>query len=221
MKQIVVVGGGRFGLEVATYLFDLARSGVDVEVRGVIDDSSPDVSDFPGGVTQISSLAGWDPQNFEHIIAIGDALARWKVATALQERGARFFSLIHPSAYVAATAKIGTGAVICPLAFVGPHARVGLHGVINVQASLGHDAHLGTASVLSPGAKVSGRGEIGEGAFLGSLALMAPGAKLGGFSKMAAGSVWSGVAPEGSLVAGNPGKSRIMFRVPTAATLPQ
>lgn len=221
MKQIIIVGGGRFGLEAATYLHDLARSGVELEVSGVIDDSSPDVSDFPGGVRKIGDLRSWDPRDFVHIIAIGDAHARWKVAALLGARSARFFTLIHPSAYIADTAEIGLGALICPLSFVGPHARVGPHAVINVQASLGHDARLGTAAVLSPGAKVSGRGEIGEGAFLGSLALMTPGAKLGAFSKMAAGAVWSGVAPEGSLVAGNPGKSRIMFRVPTTATLPQ
>jgi len=219
MRDVVVVGGGRFGLEVVTYLHDLAKSGAAPAVRGVIDDSSPDLSDFPGGVRQIGSLSDWDPEGFDHIIAIGDSAVRWKVAALLRDRSARFLSMIHPTAYVADTAEIGPGAVICPLAFVGPYARMGAHGVINVQASLGHDARLGTAAVLSPGAKVSGRGEIGEGAFLGTLAVMTPGSKLGAFSKLAAGSVWFGNAPDGALVVGNPGKSRVMFRVPEGVSV--
>ncbi|MEA3066272.1 MAG: hypothetical protein QOJ27_2733 [Sphingomonadales bacterium] len=213
MPDIVIVGGGGFGLEVITYLLDLTANDPDLRIRGVIDDGTPRLADFPVPLAHLGGIDGYAAQDEDALlIAVGDAAARWSVARRLGK--ARFYTLVHPAAYVAPSATLEPGAIVCPLAFVGPLARVGAHAALNVQSSLGHDARLGTGSVLSPGAKVNGGATVGEGCFLGTLATVSPGASIGAFSKVAAGSVFSGTAEAGSMIAGSPARSRVMFRPP-------
>ena len=215
MPDIVIVGGGGFGLEVITYLVDLMANDPDLHIRGVVDDGTPRLADFPVKLPHLGGIDRYEAREGDSLlIAVGDAAARWTVARRLGE--ARFYTLVHPTAYVAPSATVAPGAIICPLAFVGPLARVGAHAALNVQSSLGHDARLGTGSVLSPGTKVNGGATVGEGCFLGTLATVSPGATIGAFSKVAAGSVFSGEAEAGSLIAGSPARSRVMFRPPQA-----
>lgn len=214
MADIVIVGGGGFGLEVITYLLDLMAGDRDMRIRGVVDDGSPRLADFPLPLPHLGGIDDYRAEEQDRLlIAVGDSAARWKVARRLG--GARFHTLVHPTAYVAPSATLEPGAIVCPLAFVGPLAHVGAHAALNVQSSLGHDARLGAGSVLSPGAKVNGGASVGDGCFLGTLATVSPGATIGAFSKMAAGSVFSGEAEAGSMIAGSPARSRVMFRPPT------
>jgi sugar O-acyltransferase (sialic acid O-acetyltransferase NeuD family) len=215
MPDIIIVGGGGFGLEVITYLADLMANDPDLRIRGVIDDGIPRLADFPVKLPHLGGIDGYRAQEGDSLlIAVGDAAARWAVAKRLE--GARFYTLVHPTAYVAPSATLQPGAIVCPLAFVGPLARIGAHAALNVQSSLGHDARLGAGSVLSPGTKVNGGATVGEACFLGTLATVSPGATIGAFSKVAAGSVFSGEAEAGSLIAGSPARSRVMFRPPQA-----
>lgn len=214
MSEIVIVGGGGFALEVITYLLDGSAS-EQIRIRGVVDDRTPRLTDFPVPLEHLGGLAEFQPAADDLlIIAVGDAVARWSIAERFRQRNARFHTLVHPTAYVAPSATVGTGAIICPLAFVGPLAKVGAHAVLNVQSSLGHDADLGMASVLSPGTKVNGGARMAEACFLGTLATVSPGARIGAYSKVAAGTVFAGEAEEGSMIAGSPARSRVMFRRP-------
>lgn len=213
MTGLVLVGGGRFALEIATYALDLLPA-TGLRIVGVIDDSQPDLADFPDAPPLLGGIADWRPQDHLHLIAIGEPVARWKIANVLEKRGARFATLIHPSAYVAGSATISPGAVIGPLSFIGPKAVVGEHAALNVQCALGHDAVLGRASVLSPGAKVNGSARVGEATLLGAQAVIAPRASLGSFAKLSAGSVLTRDLPDGSLAVGNPARGRVMFRRP-------
>jgi sugar O-acyltransferase (sialic acid O-acetyltransferase NeuD family) len=213
MPDIVIVGGGGFGLEVITYLVDLMAVDPDIRLKGVVDDGTPRLADFPAALPYLGTIDGYRAEEGDRLlIAVGDPARRWSVVRRLA--GARFHTLVHPAAYVAASAVLEPGAIVCPLAFVGPLARMGAHSVLNVQSSLGHDARLGAGSVLSPGAKVNGGASVGEGCFLGTLATVSPGARIGAFSKVSAGSVFSGEAEAGSMIAGSPARSRVMFRPP-------
>lgn len=213
MADIVIVGGGGFGLEVVTYLVDLIARDPGIRLRGVVDDGRPRLEDFPVPLPHLGGIDDYRPEEQDKlVIAIGDAAARWSVARRFER--ARFYRIVHPTAYVAPSATVERGAIVCPLAFVGPRARVGAHSALNVQSSLGHDASLGVGSVLSPGAKVNGGASVGDGCFLGTLATVSPGASIGDFSKVAAGSVFSGEAEPGSMIAGSPARSRVMFRPP-------
>lgn len=210
-EAVILVGGGGFAVEIATYLGDMPNP---PRVKGILD-VNPPRGDFPGDLAWLGPEADYAPQDGDRfIIALGDSALRRRVAHALSAAGGCFFTLIHPSAYVASTAIIEEGAIICPFAFVGPRAKVGAHAVLNVRATIGHHAAVGDYAVLSPHVNLNGGAVAETGCFLGTGAVIAPKVSLGAHSKLAAGSVLSGDAPAGSLIVGNPGRGRVMFKPP-------
>ena len=217
----VIVGGGDFAIEVATYLIDIwqmiegdAPLVTDIVARGRIrlDEFSTVLGSPPSIHEDIVSIENL-PEKVS-IIAVGDPRLRYQFMREIKASGGRLGTVIHPTAYVASTATIGEGTIICPMAFVGPFASVGRNCAINVHAVVGHDVVLGDCAVMSPGSDVNGHGCVGEGGFLGAGAIISPKASLGAFGKLSAGSVLNRVTDEGFLMHGNPAAGRQMFRRP-------
>jgi sugar O-acyltransferase (sialic acid O-acetyltransferase NeuD family) len=214
--DLVIVGAGGFGLEVATYLHDLARSGVKVRLTGYVDDTPGRMDDMPMPAPHRGAIAEYQPREEEALlIAIGDAVVRDRLYRQLTERGANFFTLVHPRAYLAESASLGPGTIVAPLAFVGPRARIAANCAINVHACVGHDASLEESATISPHAAVNGHASVGSASFVGTHATLAPKARLGAYSKLAAGAVLYGKTGDGVLAHGNPAQARTMFRPPT------
>lgn len=225
--NIVIAGGGAFGLEIEQYVLHCkeARRGLfaadgaqpsydDVKIIGVRSTDLGRLAEFQTRPPAMNDPDGaWRP-DLHFLIGIGCPEARRKVWGELQLRGARFATLVHPSCVIASNATFGAGTVLCPFAYVGPLAKVGRNVALNTYASIGHDATIGDHAVFSPYACVNGFVSIGEAGFLGSGAIVSPQRKVGGFSKITAGSIVSTNAESGSLMHGNPAKGRRMFRLP-------
>lgn len=215
MTDVLIAGGGGFGSEVRQYLLDLAAAGRDVRIAGVLDDVR-EVPVWEAGDRVLGTTDGFDVgQGRAVVLALGDPAARRAVAGRL--RSGPWFTLVHPTAWVAPTAELGPGCVVCPFAFVGPHARLGAYAVVNVYASVGHHAVLGDCGVLSPYATLNGYAELGAGVLMGTHASVLGGVKIGEWSRVAAGAaVYRDVGPR-SLAAGNPARAREMFAPPEPA----
>jgi len=140
------------------------------------------------------------------VLAIGIRGVRRQVAERLAARGARFLSLVHPSAIVADTAVVGPGTVICPYAVVSDNVRLGRFVLVNYHASLGHDASAGDFTILSPYATLGGAARIEADVFLALHVAVGPGVTVGARSSVAAGTVALHDVPAESLVFGVPGR---------------
>lgn len=223
-ERFTLIGGGDFAVEIVAYLKDLraAAGASDWQISDIVATSAGRSADIAAMVGHMPALRANlaevpDLRGTQLLVCIGDPVARYRVLHEIAAVSGRLASLIHPTAYVAATATIGAGSIICPMAFIGPFARVGLNCAINVHAVVGHDVILGDCTVLSPGADINGHGQTGEAAFLGAGAVISPKVQLGAFSKLSAGSVLARSTEEGFLVHGNPANGRRMFRRPQLA----
>lgn len=157
----------------------------------------------------LGRTADWQPAPEERfVLAIGNPALRWRLARELSERGASFETVIHPLAYVAATASIGAGAIIAPFATVGANANLADQVLLTYYASVAHDASVGPGCALSPHSVANGGSRLGTATFLGTAAIVNPGVSVGDHAKVAAGSVVYRNVPERSLASGNPAKAR-------------
>jgi sugar O-acyltransferase (sialic acid O-acetyltransferase NeuD family) len=217
--RIIIVGAGGFGREVLQWARDAWPDCVS-RIVGFLSSAS---HGSPNGDGPLPVIA--DPLNFEplpgdrFLLAIGIPETRRRVAEALENRGAEFLTLIHPTAIVAATASIGAGSILCPYAIVSDSAGVGRHVLLNYHASLGHDASAGDFAVLSPYATLGGNAHVEEDVFLGMHASVGPGKRVGARSKVSANSCALSNAPSDSIVFGVPGK--ISKRISTTAEPPR
>jgi sugar O-acyltransferase (sialic acid O-acetyltransferase NeuD family) len=214
----VIVGAGGFGGEVLQYTRDAIATTPDVHVRGFLDDRVDVEMRACDGLPLLGTISSYEPQPEDRfVVAVGDPEVRMRIITHLTSRGASFFRLVHPTAFVASTATIGDGCIVAPFCAVGNAAQIGDHVVLTWYSSVAHDAEVASFAVLSPYSTVNGGASLGEGAFLGTHAAVNPQQGVGCWSKVAAGSVVYRPVPPSHLAMGNPAKSRpLMQPTPTA-----
>ena len=199
-NEYVLFGGGAFAIEVASYLSDVNSYRLLSEAPDILRVTDV-VSSEPARVDDIGNIIGRQAafhsdisfvKNIDSkavVICIGDSFVRHRIYQELVVRGVKFGRVVHPSAYVAATARLGDGCIVCPFVFVGPYATVENNVALNVGAIVGHDVIINDSAVLSPGSCMNGHSKCGTAAFLGAGGTLLPEAVLGDFSKLSAGSV--------------------------------
>jgi len=141
------------------------------------------------------------------MVSIGDPAGRQRLAGVLRDADLEMITMIHPTAFVAASAWIGAGTFIGPLVGVSAHCRLGELSFIQGSAYIGHDAHLGPATTLAPGVAIGGRCRIGERAFLGLGAVVLPDVTIGDDAVVGAGAVVREDVAPGTTVVGVPARS--------------
>jgi acetyltransferase-like isoleucine patch superfamily enzyme len=168
----VIVGGGDFAREVLWTASCVPEHARDWEVGGILDDDVDAANERLRAAGEraavLGTIAGHSPSPDERFIcAIGDPRAKLAVCEDLVKRGARFTSVIDPSAAIAPSATLGTGVFIFRNALVSVGARVGDFVTVNCYSSVGHDVEVGDGATLSSHCDVTGRARLGRGAFLG------------------------------------------------------
>lgn len=208
MKQLIIVGAGGFGLEVAAYAEDALRADPSQpQILGFIDDTKPKEATHAGYPILGNTDDPVDPDAL-YILAVGFPDGRRRLAEKLAAQGARFHTLIHPMSYVARAARLDDGCIVVPFATVGPEAHLGMHCMLNHYAVIGHEAQAGAFCVLCPHASVHGAARLGDEVFLGSGAYVTAGIKVGARAKVSAGAVVYSDVPPGALALGNPAAFR-------------
>lgn len=210
MPRLYIVGAGEFGREVLQYVRDVRDR--TIEIVGFLDDDLRALDGYARGTRIVGPVGGHEPQRGDlYVVAVGEPRTRRRFADALGARGAAFFTIVHPTAYVAAAARLEAGCIVGPFAFVGDGATIASHAVLNTYASAGHDSTVGACSVLSPYAVVNGRVVLEDDVFLGTHATVVPRRRVGTRSKVAAAAVVTRDVPPHALAAGNPARSRVLY----------
>lgn len=149
-------------------------------------------------------------------MAVTDRWAKHAEKAPPSDRVAEFLSLVHPTAIVAPSARIGTGSIVCPYALVSDSASLGRFALLNYRSSLGHDVAAGDYAVLSPYASRGGNAEIESDVFMGLHASVGPVKRAGTRRKVSANSCAFADAPADSIAFGVPGRAGPRVRLTTA-----
>lgn len=211
-KKLIIVGAGGAGREIAQIAFDISSNNkTDWIPYGFLDDSELLTGTNVMKLPVLGKIKNWIPSDDEiFICGIAKLSIRKGVILSLLEKGAKFTSLIHPTALISDYAEFDEGTVIYPYTIVSTDAKIGKHVIINMHNAIGHDAKIGDFSVLSSFCDVTGFVSIGESVFMGSHVTVAPNLKIGNNANIGIGSVVVNSVKEGKSVFGNPAKSLII-----------
>jgi len=121
--------------------------------------------------------------------------------------GVEFARVIHPSAVVAPSARLGAGSIVSPGVVIGAHTEIGEHVILNRGVLVGHHTRVGSCVTLSPAANVAGCVEIGDGAYVGMGATVIDRRRIGPGALVAAGAVVVRDVPEAVRVQGMPARA--------------
>ena len=207
MYNIIIVGAGGFSRDIYYWAND-TFSIDDYIIKGFL---SYNQKELDGHNTKVGIIGNDDnykiEKNDRFIIAIGDIDIRKRAINRLKKRGAKFISLIHPTALIIPIAKIGEGVVICPYCLVGDNVQLDDFVMMNIYSSCGHDVQVGKYCTLSPYVALNGFVKLENEVFVGTHATVIPYKKVGFQAKISANSVVMRNVSSKCMVFGVPGKN--------------
>jgi sugar O-acyltransferase (sialic acid O-acetyltransferase NeuD family) len=133
-------------------------------------------------------------------------LGRSNIIDSLKVDRSRFATLIHPSAVVSRSAKIGFNSVIMAGAVVGPQVVVGNHVIVMPNAVIHHDTQIGDLTIIGSNVTVAGHVTIGRNCYIGSGASLIHRISIGDSALVGMGSTVIRTIGPGVRVAGNPAR---------------
>ncbi len=156
---MIIVGAGGHGRVIA----DIVKESGD-KVYGFLDDNETKTSrDYPI-LNKIENYCQYKEKYF--IIAIGNNNLRKSLSEMLD--GVKYYTAIHPRAYLGRNVIIGEGTCIMANAVVNSGATVGKHCILNTMSVTEHDNLIGNFVHVSPGAVLCGTVTVGDLTHIGA-----------------------------------------------------
>lgn len=206
MKDLIIVGASGFGREVLQWVKHCNSAEEQWNIKGFIDDNIRALDQYDCDYNIIDSIESYDiKENDRFALAIALPKVKKTVVEILKARGAKFISIIHPSAIVGEFCEIGEGVIVTPNAKISPNVKVG-NFVTLLGSGFGHDALVGDYCTITGNCSINGHVQLGEGVFIGSNSCIAPGKKVGAWSVVAMGSMVFRNVKSNTKVMGNPAK---------------
>lgn len=200
--DIYVIGAGGHGAVVA----ELAQI-TGWNLVGFVDDNA----ELEGsGVLESTVLGGTEkiPRGAAVALGVGDNNVRLRLLAMVAEMGWRLPVLIHPSAVVSPSSKIGDGTVLLAQSAVNARAEIGCGCILNTACSVDHDCVLGDCTHIAPGSRLAGAVNVGKATLIGIGTSILPCIKIGQRCTIGGGSVVTHSIPDEAVAFGNPARVR-------------
>ena len=168
------------------------------DMAGYIDDHAAEAISYASFLQTDSSA---------HIaLGIGNNDSRAAVYRRLKENGTRIATLIHPSATIAKTARIGEGSIVMANAVINPDALIERGCIINTASVIEHDNVIDQFVHISPGSHLAGNVTVNEFSHIGIGACAIQGVRIGAHCMIGAGSTVLEDIPDSATAVGSPAK---------------
>jgi len=126
----------------------------------------------------------------------------------LEQKGLQPVIAVHPTAFVAANARLADGCQGLAHATVCVDVSMSEACIVNTACSIDHEVVLGKGVHVAPGASLAGCVSVGDYSLIGVGAVVLPRIKIGADVIIGAGSVVTKDVPDGVVAFGNPAKVR-------------
>lgn len=211
-KKIIILGTGGNCLDILDTLNDInsARGEQVYECIGFLDDDVNKEGQALSGVRVLGALhTAKQYADCFFVNGIGSVnnfrKKREIIARTVMPRE-RFETIIHPTASVSRTARLGYGVVIFQQVTITNRVVIGDHVIILPASVISHDDVIGDYASIAGGVCISGGVKIGESCYLGSNASVKDGVTIGELSLVGMGSVVLHDVASNSVMVGNPAR---------------
>lgn len=193
MKDIIIIGAGGVGREVAFIIEEINKETPTWNILGFIDDNKEIHGKVINGYSVLGDLSYLDnyekkEEKPEVIIAIANYNVKKNIVFKLSNKF-KFATIIHPEVSIHNTVIIGNGSIIYKGVIVTTNITIGNHVIVSPKCGIGHDSIIKDYVSLLWNVNISGNDVIEEGVLIGSGATVIQGKKVGQAAVIGAGAV--------------------------------
>lgn len=211
MKNLLIIGARGFGRVVYDLAMESIKSGLEIRVKGFLDDNNQALDGYLNYPSILSSVEDYLVEKDDvFICALGNPMYKKKYTELIVDKGGAFISLIHPSVAIGRNAKLGRGCIICLNSNIGQDVQIGDFVSLDGYSSVGHDSVVGNFSHIGAYSSAAGFVKIGEGVVVHPGVRIVPHRKIGDNATIGVGSVVVSNVHDGYTVFGNPAKKIIL-----------
>ena len=190
MKDIVIIGSGGIGREVAWIIEEINAVNPTWNILGFVDDNSEMLGKELNGYRVLGGLNILDELESkpEVIVAIANCGVKKDIVAKLNNKF-DFATIIHPSVRISKYIEIGQGTIIYPGVILTVNTRIGNHVIISGNCGIGHDTVIGDYSSVLWGSCFSGFDVVGEECFIGVGTKVAQGVSIADSRRVSTGGI--------------------------------
>ena len=183
MKKIIILGSGGEAWEILQVINLLNVKKPQWDVIGFLDDNKNLIGKTFLDVQVIGTIDDakkYDDAYFISSIGHPDRpILRKEVRDKVPFKDEKFATIIHPTAFVCNTAKIGYGCFIQANCTITTKATIGNNVLISNGANIGHESEIGQDSVVGLGVNITSDVVIGKSVYVGPGAIFTNEIKIG------------------------------------------
>lgn len=206
--KVILIGAGRHAILIAEKIFEDSK----LDLYGFIDKKNTVLPEFItkkglGVLGDDDSLLKYKDKAYFHL-SLGANLmnVRKRLIQQIHKLDLKIISIIHNSAYVAPSAKLGQGVSVLVNAVIHTNSKVGDFSCINTAAVVEHDCELGRNIFIQPKSVLAGGVTIGNNTVIGMGALIREGITIGKNCVIGGGSFVKKDIPDNSVAYGVPAR---------------
>jgi sugar O-acyltransferase (sialic acid O-acetyltransferase NeuD family) len=172
VRPLLLVGAGGFARETAEAVRAVNAVQPTWDLLGYLDEDPARHGELVGGLPVLGPLAlVADHADAQLVLCSGrpgNYLSRPHIATRLALDDERYATVVHPTASVGSTCRVGAGTVLLAHVDLTADVVVGRHVAVMPHAVLTHDVRVGDYATLAAGVRVAGACRLGEACYIGS-----------------------------------------------------
>ena len=208
MQDVIIVGASGFGREVLYTIEEINKIEPKWNVLGFIDDNLNALDGFDLEYKILGSIIDWQPTEGEqYVLAIAAPRTKEKIVPRMKENGAKFATIIAPTANIGRGTTLGEGVVIFGYTGISVDVKIGNFVFFNAMSGIGHDAEIGDYCTFGPKVCISGYTKIGRCVNVGALASTYPGISIGDYATIGMNSAAIRKVKPNTTVMGVPAKT--------------
>ncbi len=206
MKDIVIIGAGGFGREVAWLIEEINKVKYQWNIKGFVDENRNIKGNMINGYKVLGDIEWLQKQELYAVCAIGNPKVKKNIIQQLKGSKVKYPVLIHPSVIKSDSVEINEGSIICAGSILTVNIKIGKHVIINLDCTVGHDAEIKDYSTILPSVNISGCVTIEECVSIGTGSSIIQGKQINANSIIGAGSVVIEDLPANCTAVGTPAK---------------
>jgi len=143
----------------------------------------------------------------EIVISLGEPEYKVKMREKVEKEGFKLANVIHPTAWISPSAKIGLGVILRAGVIIQADAIVGNNVTIMEYAGVGHDSVVGNNTQIAACVSIGGHCKIGENVYIATSVPVKDRVSIGSDSIIGMGAVVSRDVDENVIALGNPARA--------------